>query len=273
LRYIYVSADSPPGRTNWMTFERKIPGLPSNGDFIIEIYASDAGDSTVFPAIKNIRFYTTGLIISCKTIKKIKIPPWDFSHFVPYPRWKTEIHYFTAEAETVIDREYSVINSLNGEELKYDCLLGDVTDTEIDNVTEQFAGALAIASDLTPTALWNTRGGSENKALLQITTEEIATQYNRPKQFLDLPVLEITKAASALKPLGSFQDSINIFNNFLRVFVINRGTFDVKYRKYKFDLIEIGSGESTGGIPANALLNENGEPILNENGDYILTSD
>jgi hypothetical protein len=98
-------------------------------------------------------------------------------------------------------------------------------------------------------------------------------QFNRPKQFLDLPIMEITKQATALKLTGSFQDSINIVNNHLRVFIINRGIFNIKYRTWKFDLIEIGYGGSTGGIPANALLNENGEPILNENGDYILTSD
>jgi hypothetical protein len=27
-----------------------------------------------------------------------------------------------------------------------------------------------------------------------------------------------------------------------------------------------------GGVPANALLDENGQPILDENGNYILTS-
>lgn len=279
LSYIVIKADSPPGITDWMTFERKIPGLPVNGGFIIKIYASYIVDITVFAAIKNIKLYTTGSAISQKSSKQI-IPHMRKNFFNKFlslfgaARWRVEtIYVFSSETKRIVEHEYSATNSVNGKNLEYNCILGDVGDTEIDNISEQFAGSLIKSSDMFPTYTWNTRGGSENKPLLQIIADEIAMQYNGPKQFLDLPILEITKAVSALNLLGSFQDSINIVNNHLRVFVINRGTFNIKYRSWKFDLIEIGYGESTGGIPGNALLNENGEPILNENGDYILTGD
>jgi hypothetical protein len=135
-------------------------------------------------------------------------------------------------------------------------MLGDVTDVEIDNMLEQFAGSLAVlnGSVLTPAAVWHTRGGSEDKALLQIVVDEIASHYSRPKHFLDLPILEVTKAASTLNLLGNFQDTINTFGNYLRAFAINRGSFDIKMRKWQFDLIEIGQGEPSEGGPESVTV-------------------
>jgi hypothetical protein len=250
-----------------------------------------------------------------------------------------EIYYFPSEPKTVVEREYTSENPGNkGIDLEYKSLLGDVTDTNVDNVLEQFAGALAKAAPqirvdkitltgssgqclltcdgigryaiwhdslsqtaedfatdhlilwlthgivlshsgedviftavnagdefgettvshksgtldgiveysspafgLAPTVSWNTREGlKESKPLLKIMADEMASQFSRYKQFLDLPLLETVKQESVLNLLGNFQDAINLRNGYLRVFVANRGTFDVKLRKWQLDLIEIG---------------------------------
>jgi uncharacterized protein (TIGR02145 family) len=254
--YIAVVEDSIPGFSGWMTFERKVPGLPVNGEFIIKIYASYEDDYTIFPMMKNVKFFTSAIAISLKAEKRI-VPDLK-RKFIQLlkPLQLKEIYVFPSEQKTVIEREYTAENPINGKELEYDTMLGDVTDVEIDNMLEQFAGSLAVlnGSVLTPAAVWHTRGGSEDKALLQIVVDEIASHYSRPKHFLDLPILEVTKAASTLNLLGNFQDTINTFNNYLRAFAINRGSFDIKMRKWQFDLIEIGQGEPSEGGPESVTV-------------------
>jgi predicted transcriptional regulator len=342
--YIIAVQDSPPGKTDWFTFERKIPGLPVNGDFKISIFAPEPHSPMILTAIKNIKFYTTGLEISQKA--EMRIVPYQRKRFLGifYSKMREkEIYYFPFEPVTIIEREYTSENPGNkGLDLEYKSLLGDVTDTNVDNVLEQFAGALAKATPqvrvdkitltgnsgqclltcdgigryavwdnslthtaeefvtayeglwltdgitltssgedviftsvtagdeffgetkvsyqsgtldgiveyntpafgLTPTLAWNTREGRENKPLLQIMADEMASQFSRYKQFLDLPLLETIKIESVLNLLGNFQDAINLRNGYLRVFIANRGTFDVKLRKWQLDLIEMGEAEA-----------------------------
>jgi hypothetical protein len=95
-------------------------------------------------------------------------------------------------------------------------------------------------TNLLPTTLWNTRGGSENKPLLVLIGDEIAAQTVRPRQFISLPILEDN---STLPPhvnlLGNFQDDLNKVSGVNRKFVFNKGLFKCIDREWNIDLVEI----------------------------------
>lgn len=133
--------------------------------------------------------------------------------------------------------------------------------TTIVNVSGDLGGTVETTKEpfyLVPTTVWNTRGGTQNKPLLHLICDEIALQFSRPKHFLDLPILEIDQAASALNMLGNFQDAINTLNGYFRAFIASRGTFNVKQRQWKLDLVEIGEGDpisgATGQLTADTTL-------------------
>jgi len=102
-----------------------------------------------------------------------------------------------------------------------------------------------VDETLSPSSDWNTRGGSESKPLLEIIGDEIATLYSRPKQLIQLPIMETADVDNDphVSLLGNFQDALNIYNDHFRALVANRGTFDVRNRQWQLDLIEIGEGE------------------------------
>lgn len=90
------------------------------------------------------------------------------------------------------------------------------------------------------TSDWNTRSpGSESKELLEIICDEIAAQYARPKQLIQLPILDIGTGVSSVNILGNFQDDLNTISAVNRKFVFNRGNFDVKNRIWNIDLVEV----------------------------------
>lgn len=92
---------------------------------------------------------------------------------------------------------------------------------------------------LTYSTTWNTRGGSENKPLLNIIGDEIAFQYSRPKHLIQMPIQDTGNAVSSVNILGSFQDDLNKYSSNNRKFVFNRGSFDVKNRRWNIDFMEI----------------------------------
>lgn len=102
-----------------------------------------------------------------------------------------------------------------------------------DGVTQE------VAVTVTPTSTWSTRGGSEAKALLKIIGDEIAAQYARPKQLIQMPIQEKGSDVSSINILGNFQDDLNQYSGSNRKFVFNRGKFDTKFRKWDIDLCEI----------------------------------
>jgi hypothetical protein len=104
-----------------------------------------------------------------------------------------------------------------------------------DGVTEE----VELIETIDYTTDWNTRGGSESKPLLEIIGDEIANQYSRPKQLVQMPIKETGTAISAINIVGHFQDDVNQISGNNRKFVFNRGEFAVKLRKWMIDLIEI----------------------------------
>jgi hypothetical protein len=133
----------PEGKGDWNIFERKIEGIPENGTYTIEIYGTHASGSVPLMIIKDFRFYATSDLL---TIKRFKKPSWwrnIWSLGREKAAWKKNkqiINYEDVEeiALNTITRE----NAIEGTEEDFDLVLGDVSDSDIDNVLEQFNGSL-----------------------------------------------------------------------------------------------------------------------------------
>jgi len=135
-------------------------------------------------------------------------------------------------------------------------------DTSIAKVTGDLDGDVynttpASTSILSPSSDWNSYDGThssngESKPLLEIIGDEIAAQYSRPKQLIDMALMETEDSEkTTLNLIGNFQDAVNTAHDHFRAFVANRGTFDLKNRRWQLDLIEIGEGEEvSAGYPA-----------------------
>jgi hypothetical protein len=113
--------------------------------------------------------------------------------------------------------------------------LDGTADITCDGVTEE----VDVDETVSATDAWNTRGGSEDKELLKIIGDEIAAQYARPKQLIQMPIMETGESASSLNIIGNFQDDLNQYSGSNRKFVFNRGEFNTKYRKWNIDLCEV----------------------------------
>ena len=359
LNWVDFYEEFPAGSSGWKTYSRKLEGLPTKGPFIVTLYGGNhSTNPAFFTCFKNIRLFSTSDKISIYIKQGFKFP---YVIFPPSLKKRTIKTY--VDIKTIVERKYIKTNPINGKELEYDCLLGDVVNSDIDNVLEQFAGALAVgtaqirvdtitltgtygqcallcngvgrfavwsesltktaadfvinyaslwlptgvvltssgadviftgtiagvefygetsvgyqsgtldgtveyttpADDLNPTEVWYTRseasaGESEAKELLQITCDEIADQYSRPKQLIQMPIAD-TSGQLSINLLGNIQDTKNTLDDKARCFVVNRGWFDVYNRMWELDLFEIGTKEiveeeveSDGLITADMML-------------------
>ena len=117
--------------------------------------------------------------------------------------------------------------------------------TSLLNMSGNLYGTIVYTSayyteTLEPSDLWQFRGGSSYKQLLHHMADEIALEYSKPRQLIQMPILE-TAQGIQVDLLGNFQDDINTSGGETRVFVANRAEFDVKNRKWEIDLHEIGT--------------------------------
>jgi hypothetical protein len=126
-----------------------------------------------------------------------------------------------------------------------------VTQAQIDTITLTGSNGsanivcdegLGVASfNPIPTSAWNTRGGAENDPLLELVGGELGYQFSRPRQMLQIPLQDTINADTGthVDVLGCYTDSTNLVGGNPRKFVMNRGVFDVKNRRWDADLIEI----------------------------------
>jgi len=333
---VIIGDAAPEGIPEWRSYQRIIPGLPAVGNYTVKIYgAVNAYGNLVWVGIRNFRFYCTSdkiLILKVKQTLKTVFGKYFKRKYVWMPQ-RTFV-----DVEEIVEKQYTKTNPINGEEVELDHILGDVVNSDIDNVLEQFAGALALgtaqirvdtitltgssgqcsllcnglgrfaewnasltqtAADfvtnyaalylptgvvltssgadviftgtvagfefygetsvgyqsgtldgtvvyttpayaLFPSESWSRRGTVEMKELLQIICDEIAEQYSRPKQLIQMPIMDMA-GPMAINLLGNIQDTINTLDGKARVFVINRGEFDVRNRMWMLDLFEIGT--------------------------------
>jgi hypothetical protein len=161
-------------------------------------------------------------------------------------------HYSIDDNPEVVENTIIGTNAINGVELDYDVLLGDVAhtsnpadagDTGIDNIIEQFAGSLATWDATTSTidysTTWSSRGKSEAKPLLQIIKDEITYQNSRPKQLVQMSLIETGSGVSTIDVQANYMDDLNQHLGNTRKFIFNRGSFDTKFRRWMIDMIEV----------------------------------
>lgn len=341
--YIHISTGSvSKGKSGWLNFSRRIAGLPLNFAYVIFLYNSSSflmGGEMFATGFKNVKFYCTSDSIVKK--KKKIVGGLKFIWKAAYALGMTkEAYRVYTDIEEIVEKEYTKDNSINGAIEEREYLLGDVTDSDIDNVSEQFAGAMmrATASQrrdwillvgtiaglasmsitcngitktctyntsleqtaadfvtnhaaaynavgitvtsfgwyiwfigsfdfsgetycsnhvgnlqgiviyyrganyLEPTSSWSSRFGSENKPLIELITDEIASMYSRPKQLIQMSLME-TASALAININANLQDDKNTYEGDTRTFCVNRGEFDVRNRAWMLDLFEIGTKE------------------------------
>lgn len=252
VNYVTFDSVATVGKSGWASFSREVMGLPYNGPYTITIYEPTGPTGDVGTLIKNIKFYSTSdEIIGLATYGGIYVKPKK-SWVTQNPMRPSPIMISTVQmpstsiiinkVATIVLREYTITNAINGKEIDFNYLLGDVADSNIDNVIEQFAGSLVtwVSSAAAFSSVWNTRSpGGEADPLLEITGGEIGNQYSRPKQLIQFALKETDATDTVLNIIGNVQDSMNKVGGVNRKFAFNAGEFSVKERLWSADLLEI----------------------------------
>lgn len=131
------------GFSTWRTFKQAVTGIPEDGEITIKLLPIMTS-SLIYPVLKNIKFYVTSAEIKkLRTSAVMTNDPRSRKQSTLTSRYAYE--RIEVKVEEFIKQEYTATNLVNGEEQKKDFILGDVTDCNIDNVLEQFRGALASA--------------------------------------------------------------------------------------------------------------------------------
>lgn len=143
--YLTLTGLVKPGKRDWELFKRKIIGLPVYGPYTI--YFHVLSSTYCYAGFKNVKFYSTSDEIVNIKYPWYKVAKWKkkiFSLFVSnLPKGDTfPVHH---DLQEVVAKQYVIDNAVDGIHLIEDYVLCDVTDTNIDNVIEQFKGALAIS--------------------------------------------------------------------------------------------------------------------------------
>ena len=142
--YPYITFETNgivPGSSGWTHFELKLETLPADGPYIIQL-CNSVGETALYTAFKNIRFGSTAdeIITKKKTISGWKFP-WKLAYSMGLAKPTYKIY---SEIEEIISKEYIKENLINGEIDNRQYVLGDVVEANIDNIVEQFAGALML---------------------------------------------------------------------------------------------------------------------------------
>ena len=243
-KYITITLDSPIGSTGWIDYKRTILGIPTSSTYQISLFAIQ---EDICLAIKDLKFYASSDEIATMSEMTPGVIFLDSDREEIQPGFiKT---YSIKNIATIVKKEYVITNAINGKNIVSSYILGDVADSAIDNVTEQFMGSLAtwVSGFFANALVWNTytgtgggrTSGGENDPLLEIIGGEMGNQYSRPKQLVQMNIKETDTTDTVLNLIGNFQDSLNQIGGNNRKFIFNAGELDVKNRLWNVDLLEI----------------------------------
>ena len=101
---------------------------------------------------------------------------------------------------------------------------------------------IAEKVDYSFTEKWNTRGGVESKELLSILADEMADQYSRPRQLIQMAIRDMNREDVSLlgySLMGSYEDPVNKIDGKNRRFVLGNGRYEVKERFAMMDFKEV----------------------------------
>lgn len=244
--FITIHEDVDLGTTGWVTYRRKIIGLPVGGTYTVTLYGVTGGTDNVLVGYKNIKIYATADEIASKKVLTQYGWPYRWLGWLVNAVFGKTYHREKELTDLVeiVQNEYIPTSAVShGIENTYNYILGDVTDATIDNVLYQFRGSTQEASTSGYTTNWNTISPSgENSPLLEIVGDELQNQGSRPKQLLSLPIIEFASDNTLpnVSLVGNFQDTLNQSSSGInRIFAFNRGTFNVRDREWNIDLLEI----------------------------------
>lgn len=145
----WTVASVPTQSSSWVNFAVSLPGLPVDGPYKIKLFPSHKG---IFIAFKNIRFQSTSdqvIINKWQRARLSRNKQGQMNWFLPgnigfgilfgkHTTWEY------IDNDEKVTNDYVVTNPVAGPENSQSYMLGDVADSEIDNVIEQFAGSLAL---------------------------------------------------------------------------------------------------------------------------------
>lgn len=246
-QYISITETVSPGFSAWKSYKRLIIGVDASVlQFMkIVIWSLWSSYGNVYHAIKNVRFNATSDQMGIKLVKPaiplVNVIQLEDQKVVTVYRKIDVIEEYVSVMENMIEKE----NDTNGITIKQDTILGDILDTGLTNVVPQFNGALFKYQEGSPptvpkTTAWHTQDASpkEDIPLMNLILNEIAEQYACPRQMLQIHLQE-TSEAPAINIIGNFQDNLNKKGLVNRIFVMNRGKFNVRERTWDLDLVEI----------------------------------
>lgn len=153
-----------PGWSGWKHFRGVVPSLLYNGeDYNIYIglfcaWKSLVGNnSNVYACFKELKFYATSSRIATKKKvrsfwQRLQVVPGDALINVKLRNKYYNVKY-REQAENICEKEFLETNTLKGQKINIDTVLGDVVDSNLDNRIEQFQGQL-INSDDEATTNW-----------------------------------------------------------------------------------------------------------------------
>jgi hypothetical protein len=257
--FIVLGDSVTQGQIKWNHSSISLATLPAAGPYriyLVNPYYGVGGNILTF-GFKNVKFYASSAEIIQLTKKRSFRQRISGNIGVFGGILSLRNKYYTVESvsdiEEVTKEDWTILNAINGNELEYDYILGDVTTTKtsINNILEQFAGSLntLVSAAVAPSSDWNTytgtgagrTSGAQSKPLLEIIGDEIANQYSKPKQLLQMNIKDNDAADTVLNTLYCISDSVNLVApaGATRKFAFNRGEIDVLNRLWTADLIEI----------------------------------
>lgn len=138
---------------------------------------------------------------------------------------------------------YTIDNNIAGQTIEKEYLIGD--GYGLDNDHLQYLGALNVydGSDVIPSSKsWETvtagSGNGEDDTLIELISQELADQYARPKQLVDIPLREMDDE-TFLMLIGRIEDTSNQTGGNNRTFAPCHATFDVKPREWNLTMVEL----------------------------------
>jgi hypothetical protein len=155
-----ITEDVLDGFSGWKTWSRRIDGIEVAGPYIVKFYALDDTD-LIYIALKNVIFTqatnktrdVSGFAEWAQFYRRHKSNGFKINFNNTYS-YEHPTEY--TEFKKITERLYSKTNSLSGPIIGYNHVLGDVTDAGIDNIIEQYKGALATTDFATATADFDT---------------------------------------------------------------------------------------------------------------------
>jgi len=150
--FIELTLNVESGKSGMTTFSRKLTSIPTAGSYTITLWGFKTA-SACYILYTNLKFFATNDSITSQKVRKTYDPIPDADNFIKKivnaiwrkKKWVEEKLY--NDLPEVVQHDWVKENAINGTEIEYDLLLGDVTKTgtggvNIDNIIEQFAGSL-----------------------------------------------------------------------------------------------------------------------------------